>query len=537
MSSIHIKYWFRNILPLVLIMVAFAPINVRADYQATFVVSAYYSPLPGQDAYVTGSYAGDIRLNGGGVRTASGVLVEDAPGCFLASPPEYPFGTIVELDGIGQCVILDRGGAFKNGLLRLDMWAGYGDEGRVTAMSWGLRRVQVNILGEIESPNLANGYNNYSDLESYQNELSERPLVFADSLEVGDEGEDVARLQQLLKDLKFFNSEVSGIFDDDTKTAINMFQLEQGLLTGENLSESGRFGSFTIERLNEKVARTRDEYFEYVPSRNLGRGARGDDVRKLQNLLYKLGYIDSVSGLYDSGTVKAVMQFQIDQGIILDSKDQAAGYFGPNTQYALDRVFFLMENNVLDDIRNTETDEDLSFSNVETADLLTFALEEGDSGEPVTQLQDILISINYLRIDPTGYYGPLTTHAVYKFQQRVGIVSSKSDPGAGIVGPKTRIALNKFLDKKNSVTAQYTGKTDTALVYDFEEGLSLGDRGENVKVLQAFLRDNGYFKGSLVTEYYGEVTKNSLIAYQKDNNLPGSGKLDLPTIKLLRSRS
>lgn len=510
--------------------------TVDASYKE-FVVSAYYSPLPGQSAYVTGTYAGDIRLNGGGVRTASGVLVEEAPGCFLASPPEYAFGTIMELEGIGQCVVLDRGGAFKNGLLRLDMWLGYGDEGRAAAMQWGLRRVGVEILGDLDEPNLANGYNNYSTLQSYQQNLSESPLTFASELEIGDSGENVARLQQILKDLKFFNGEVNGSFDEDTSNAIETFQLNQGLISDPAFREAGRFGVFTIEKLDEKVARIRDEYFEYVPSRNLGRGAKGEDVRKLQDLLYRLGYMESVSGLYDATTVKAVMQFQIDQGIILDSSDQAAGYFGPNTQYALDRVFYLMENNVIEDLKDSiEASEDLSFTNVETTELLVDGLDEGDSGEEVKKLQELLRSINYLRIDPTGYYGPLTAHAVYKFQQKVGIVEASNDAGAGVVGPKTRTALNKFMNTRNSLTAQYTDQVDV-VVYDFSEELSLGDRGRDVKRLQNFLKEKGYFIGTLTTEYFGEITKRSLIAYQADNNLDQTGELDSSTIKLLSSRS
>lgn len=247
--------------------------------------------------------------------------------------------------------------------------------------------------------------------------------------------------------------------------------------------------------------------------------------------------MESVSGLYDATTVKAVMQFQIDQGIILDSSDQAAGYFGPNTQYALDRVFYLMENNVIEDLKdNIQANEDLAFSSVQTSELLVDGLDEGDSGDEVKKLQELLRSINYLRIDPTGYYGPLTAHAVYKFQQKVGIVETSSDAGAGVVGPKTRTALNKFMNIRNSLTAKYTDQVDV-VVYDFSEELSLGDRGRDVKRLQNFLKEKGYFIGTLTTEYFGEITKKSLIAYQADNNLDQTGELDSSTIKLLSSRS
>jgi len=38
----------------------------------TFIVTAYYSPLPDQSFYLKGSYEADIRLNGNGTHGASG---------------------------------------------------------------------------------------------------------------------------------------------------------------------------------------------------------------------------------------------------------------------------------------------------------------------------------------------------------------------------------------------------------------------------------------------------------------------------------
>jgi hypothetical protein len=36
------------------------------------VITAYYSPLSNQKKYITGTYYGDIKLNGSGKVTASG---------------------------------------------------------------------------------------------------------------------------------------------------------------------------------------------------------------------------------------------------------------------------------------------------------------------------------------------------------------------------------------------------------------------------------------------------------------------------------
>jgi len=119
-------------------------------YNQTFIISAYYSPLAGQDKYVTGSYKGDIRLNGGGVHGADGTPVY--PG-MIAAPKGYLFGTKMTIPGLGTVAVHDRGGAIvhsgvrKNAYDRLDVWMGYGDAGRSRAMKWGKRTVDVVVVG------------------------------------------------------------------------------------------------------------------------------------------------------------------------------------------------------------------------------------------------------------------------------------------------------------------------------------------------------------------------------------------------------
>lgn len=54
----------------------------------TFIVTAYYSPLPDQDHYLMGSYEADLRLNGNGTHGASGRPVYVG---MLAAPKHYEF--------------------------------------------------------------------------------------------------------------------------------------------------------------------------------------------------------------------------------------------------------------------------------------------------------------------------------------------------------------------------------------------------------------------------------------------------------------
>lgn len=45
---------------------SFWMLSVEIANAKTFIATAYYSPVPGQEKYHTGTYEGDLALNGGG---------------------------------------------------------------------------------------------------------------------------------------------------------------------------------------------------------------------------------------------------------------------------------------------------------------------------------------------------------------------------------------------------------------------------------------------------------------------------------------
>jgi len=63
-------------------------------------------------------------------------------------------------------------------------------------------------------------------------------------------------------------------------------------------------------------------------------------------------------------------------------------------------------------------------------------LKQGDNGDDVQALQEMLVQGGFLTVTPTGYYGSLTVEAVQAFQRARGILST------GYVGPLTITALN-----------------------------------------------------------------------------------------------
>jgi peptidoglycan hydrolase-like protein with peptidoglycan-binding domain len=489
-----------------------------------FVISAYYSPVPGQARYATGSYEADIRLNGGGVTTASGTKVDSVSSPFVAAPPCMPFGTQLEIENLGSHTVLDRGGAIKGN--RLDIWMGYGDVGLANALTWGKRSVYVSVNGATGNNSTFSFNIGKKSLKTYQVNTSQDPFVFLRELGFGDEGEDVARLQQILKDLHYYKFAVTGVYDTNTKLSVEQFNKDNGVLESSALAQTGRFGSRSSSQLREAIVQNREKYMNGMPSRNLGRGSKGEDVKRLQEFLYGLGLLSNVTGVYDADTVKAVIAFQVSEKIILNAQDQGAGYFGPSTQIAFDKVALSLENAI-----TTKTEDvpfnDVLLTSISVAEMLTDSLQEGSASEQVRLLQQTLRDLNFLNIEPSGYFGPITAHAVFKFQQKIGLVKTKADDSAGFVGPATRNALNKYINSKASLAGSIKSSVDVNEIeltsdsseFEFSTDMKIGTTHPEVSVLQKFLKDKGYFKGHLFTDYFGPMTSSALVLYKIDNKL------------------
>ena len=71
--------------------------------------------------------------------TASGHIIKTGDK-FVAAPPGYSFGTMVEIPGYGKVPVLDRGGAIKGN--KLDVYFDTHQE----ALVWGIKNLKVKIL-------------------------------------------------------------------------------------------------------------------------------------------------------------------------------------------------------------------------------------------------------------------------------------------------------------------------------------------------------------------------------------------------------
>lgn len=117
---------------LIVYFIASTVINFEQQWQP-FEVTAYTA---GYES--TGKRPGDPYY---GI-TASGEPVK--AGITVACPPSMPFGTVLEIEGVGERVCQDRGGAITEG--RLDV---YFDE-LSDALEFGRRTLNVRIIKEGE---------------------------------------------------------------------------------------------------------------------------------------------------------------------------------------------------------------------------------------------------------------------------------------------------------------------------------------------------------------------------------------------------
>lgn len=400
--------------------------SVSYPYLKTFTISAYYSPLACQDRYVTGSYDGDIRLNGNGTNGADGTPVY--PG-MIAAPKTYDFGTKMDIPGVGIVAVHDRGGAIVSGNSnsgtydRLDVWMGYGDIGLTRALNWGKRNVDVVVYGvndgiveQIALPGYSPDESTADDCSGWYEEESTTEIYFEPPLVVEDEDE-----------FSDFDEEIVGSVEIDEKLTVNM-----------------QFGS------------------------------SGNEVTKLQEELSNLNYYKGeFTGVYDDLTEHAVFKFQQGQGIVEDENSSGAGICGPATRSRLNEIIgsrnyttILIaqttanaQNYVAEaaevpvpDKSDSIVVEDIDFSfsdgfeaNVEEIPYLAYELNFGVVDSEVEKLQKFLKDQGYFS-SPfiTDYYGEKTFDAVLKFQIDHGIVVGEGENGAGRVGPSTLELINEL---------------------------------------------------------------------------------------------
>ncbi len=141
-----------------------------------------------------------------------------------------------------------------------------------------------------------------------------RPTVVRTALYlVGDQSDGVRDLQARLKQLQWYEPEITGLFDDVTLAAVTGFQDKRGFpATGEvDRAMWDKLVSMTHQPTDDET------HNRLVPGPTIiGSGDSGDRVRELQARLKQIGWFGAdVTGDYGSTTTSSVAGFQSKRGI------------------------------------------------------------------------------------------------------------------------------------------------------------------------------------------------------------------------------
>ena len=229
---------------------------------------------------------------------------------------------------------------------------GYGDEGLTRALTWGTRTIKGKIV-----------------VPSAQVSLSfwESTIWNLTQLDVNPESpkyDDVLALQKIFTKAELYNGTLDGLYTSIEWELID-FQLKSGIIQSKNDESAGWYGPKTIAALREEygnntsmlIEEPKEDFqtFNHKQASDIYRiileygdlqvnpDSSEQIVMQLQELLSQLWeYSGRINGHYSS-VEWSLIALQKKIGLIEDSEDWGAGYFGNKTKSAL-WVYYEEEN-------------------------------------------------------------------------------------------------------------------------------------------------------------------------------------------------
>ncbi|MEA5574139.1 peptidoglycan-binding protein [Calothrix sp. UHCC 0171] len=315
----------------------------------------------------------------------------------------------------------------------------------------------------------------------------------------GNSGAEVSNIQQCLKQLGYFTGAVTGNYGPRTQDSVTRFQ------RANRLPAIGSVGPQT-QRLLRSQCNTRNTSRPVVnnpvnKSGVLQLGSRGVAVSNLQRNLLRLGYFNGpVNGNFGPQTQQAVLLFQRRNGITAD------GIVGARTQNVI--VALLNPNPT-------------NFGS--GGDSLPNALNYGDRGALVQQLQQDLQRLGFLTATPNGIFGPATREAVTRFQTQNGLIPN------GIADSQTLIRISQVL-ASNPNNPNNPNPNDACS--SAQGNICVGERSQRVVILQQRLQQWQVYGGN-ADGFYGPATRDAVAQFQRSSGLPMTGFVDFRTWQAL----
>ena len=465
---------------------AFYPQKIEASSTGYFVVTAYYSPLPNQSAYIMWSYEAELRMNGMWIRWASGKKVFP---WMLAAPQTYSFGTKIYLAWIGVGEVADRWGAivpkgqrgFKHD--RIDVWMWHGEEGLRRAMYWGNRTVKGYITKRNSHTTI--WLKNHPAPVWATAWLKKVSNIY--NVWIGKHSPEatVKKLQDLLTKTGFYKWEINGDYTS-VMPIIYKFQRDNWLVTHESTLWAGYWGAITRslflkKYLNGSLKAPNQTLAKHIPDTQVIEKSPAEikevaevpqwidifsnalkteeEYKKLQEVLWEIGLYEwELDGSYDS-IREIILKYQLWKDIIESPDSVWAGHFWPTTRKTLKKDYenYKIEQEKLvqrqEEMKQRKSELEEKFKELEALaeekaeERLSSigTLKEWDISPAVRELQNILKELGYFDYKDTAIYGTKTKQSVFEYQVDRGLIAKESDIWAGICWPVTKWQIKNDL--------------------------------------------------------------------------------------------
>ncbi len=357
------------------------------------------------------------------------------------------------------------------------------------------------------------------------------------SLKNGSTGDEVRKMQQRLKTLGYLKGSADGDFGDATEQAVRDFQANNGLTV------DGKAGTATLNKLYSDSARkaptaTATPKVTAKPTNTPKPTAKPTNTPKADDLDYYLQ--DGSSG----ARVKTLQNRLIELGWMTGS---ASGSYGHATEYAV-RAFQKRYNNLWDDgIAGPDTLKALYSANAAKSNnavsSLSMNLEYGDENDAVRAMQKRLKELGFYKNNTDGHFGDATKAAVIAFQKVNGLTADGKAPTATLsriysFDCKDASYLQDDEDAKKEEESSKptatpgTNPQDNNVTVGGYTTLRRGDSGAAVKKLQQALKNNGFYSGSIDSQYSNAVF-TAVKTFQKQYGLKVDGVAGPATQMLL----
>lgn len=447
-----------------------------------FVVTAYYSPVPGQKKYLMWDYESEKTLNGEWIRWASWKPVFS---WMLAAPKNYRFWTKIKLEWLGVWEVSDRWWAIVNSWIRwynydrIDVWVWYWDKWLQRALYWGKRRIKWTIVST--NSKVTFNYNKIPAPTWATKWLNLIPKIFDYWLWIGSNTNLVKELQKLLKEVWLYDWKINWIYNSKLIDIIYKFQINNWLIKSWTSYWAWYWWKATRtlflkkylnwefnndnndDKITEKVVVNKSKHnlkiFDWIVNTNL-------KIKELQKILIELKLYNWKETWIYKDIVGSIYNYQLSKWILSSEYTPWAGNFWPKTRISLKETYnkFLKKNEDkrLEKLRKKEekTKEEKRKKELEEKyiKLKELSLEKAKNklndiwtpkfwevSSSVRELQNTLKDLWYFEHKDTAIYGNITKQSIISYQLDNNIIKSKNDLWAWIVWPKTKKSIKNDL--------------------------------------------------------------------------------------------